>query len=205
MFSLHQVTYKNILSIEHMEIPDKKLTCIIGESGSGKSTLLKLLNQMISPDSGEILYNGKSIDVLDSIVLRRDVVMLSQTPIMYPASVKENLLIGLDFSEQEHPSEQALNDVLRDFHLNKRLEDSCERLSGGERQRIALARITLMQPKVYLLDEPPASLDEDTADWIIQYLKDLTRQQGATVVMVTHSQNIAQQYADHLVVLKKIG
>jgi len=99
MFDLEKVKYKNILDIEKLHIEKNKVTCIVGESGSGKTTLLKLFNKLISPDGGEIKYLDKSIHDIDSVQLRREVVMLPQSPAIYEGSVKENLLIGLKFSE----------------------------------------------------------------------------------------------------------
>ncbi|MBD2826941.1 ATP-binding cassette domain-containing protein, partial [Xenorhabdus sp. 5] len=80
MFILKDVIYKDILHIPYLQIQNEKITCIIGESGSGKSTLLRMLNDLQSPTSGTIEYNGKLISDYYPIQLRRDVVMLGQTP-----------------------------------------------------------------------------------------------------------------------------
>lgn len=83
MFLLRNVKYKNILEIEELYIPEKMITVITGESGSGKTTLLKMLNKMITPDRGEILFKGQPLEKIDSVDLRRKVVMLPQFPVVF--------------------------------------------------------------------------------------------------------------------------
>lgn len=166
MFELENVLYKDILKIENLNIPKDKINCIIGESGSGKTTLLRMLNKLISPTSGDIFYNGRNLKSLDSVKLRRDVVMLPQNPIMFEGDILTNLTMGLRFSEKKIPSKETLIEILEKVKLNKSLEDSTKELSGGEKQRVALGRVMLMNPKVLLLDEPSSALDDDTEDTI---------------------------------------
>jgi putative ABC transport system ATP-binding protein len=199
MFILDHVTYKSILNIEHLHIPKGKTTCILGESGCGKTTLLKLLNKFISPDQGMISFDGVPLNVQDTIPLRRKVVMLGQTPAIFPGTIEDNLQIGLEFSEQNPASSLELNVVLRSIQLDKSLTDDAERLSGGEKQRLALGRILLMQPDTILLDEPSSSLDRNTEDSLIRMLVDAMDTRDKSIVMVTHTREIAFRYADHIV------
>lgn len=175
MYKLEGVKFKNIISIEKLEIEDNKITCIVGESGSGKTTLLRLLNKLISSDSGKILYDNHDINEIDSVELRRDVIMLSQNPAIFPGTIRDNLLIGLKFSEKPLVSDSKLKEVLRIAELNKNLVDDAEKLSGGEKQRLALGRIILMDPKVLLLDEPSSALDEKTEKILIEKLVDYSK------------------------------
>ncbi|WP_051280641.1 ATP-binding cassette domain-containing protein [Anaerovorax odorimutans] len=96
MFEINNLKFKNILDIKQLTI-DKQVTCVVGPSGSGKSTLLKLLNGLILPDEANIKYNGIDIINMNGIELRRRVVMLSQTPIIYDGIIEDNLQIGLEF------------------------------------------------------------------------------------------------------------
>ena len=203
MFSLKEVRYKNILDIKDLTIKEHKVTCIMGESGSGKSTLLKLLNKLISCDSGEILYNNLSLKEVNPIELRRSVVMLPQFPAIFTGSIKENLLIGLKFSEKPLVSDDKLREVLEMVKLNKDFHEDAEKLSGGEKQRIALGRVILMQPEVLLLDEPSSALDEDTEHMIIESLVNYTKNNNKTLIMVTHSKKIAHHFSDEIVEIKK--
>ncbi len=95
LFSIKNLKYKDILNIEKLNLPEKKIICIVGESGGGKTTLLKMLNKLVSPDSGNIYYKNKDLSEIDAVTLRREVVMLSQSPSIFKGTVKENLLIGI--------------------------------------------------------------------------------------------------------------
>ena len=202
MFLLKDVEYKSILAIDTLYIPKNKVTCIVGESGSGKTTLLRLLNKLISCDRGEIYYNNHPIKDIDSVELRRNVVMLPQSPAIFKGDIRENLLVGLKFAEKPTVSDEELTKILKLVHLNKGLTDDAEKLSGGEKQRLALGRVILLQPEVLLLDEPSAALDEDTEQLMIDSLVHYTKENVKTLVMVTHSNKIAQRFADHIIEIK---
>jgi putative ABC transport system permease protein len=205
MFKLNNVVYKKILYIEQLEIPKNKVTSIVGESGSGKSTLLRLLNKLISCDKGEIYYNNLLIDNIDSVELRRKVVMLPQQPVVFPGNIKENLLIGLKFSGKPEVGDDKLTQVLEMVSLKKKLGDDTEKLSGGEKQRVALGRIILMKPEVYLLDEPSSALDDKTEEVVIEKIVKYIKSENKTLVMVTHSKKIALDYSDNIVEIDRGG
>ena len=202
MFRLENVKYENILDIGELVIPENKVTCIVGESGSGKTTLLRMLDKMISCTSGEIYYNGNPISSIDSIELRREVVMLPQTPAIFSGTVRDNLLIGLKFSAKPLVDDGKLTDILKMVRLNKLPDDNADKLSGGEKQRLALGRILLMEPAVLLLDEPSSALDEDTENFIVEQLVEYASRNNKTLIMVTHSKRIAQAYADNIVEIR---
>jgi putative ABC transport system ATP-binding protein len=203
MFSLTEVKYKHILDIEELNIEKSKVTCIIGESGSGKSTLLRLLNKLISCDSGEIMYNGQDLNSCNSVDLRRSVVMLSQVPAIFPGTIRDNLLIGLRFAEKPAASDDKLLQILNMVHLNKKLDDESGLLSGGEKQRLALGRVILLDPEVFLLDEPSSSLDEETERFIIENLVAYAKETNKTLIMVTHSKKVAQTYSENTIELSQ--
>jgi len=201
MLELKNIKYKNILQIDNLKIYEKKITTIVGSSGSGKTTLLRLLNKMISPDNGEIFFKATSYIKLDSINLRRNIVMLSQNPVIFKGSIKDNLQIGLKFSEKPFANDEKLNSILQMVELNKNLIDDAEKLSGGEKQRLALGRVILMSPEVFLLDEPSSALDEETENLIIKKLTQYVKENGKTLIMVTHSKAIAKNFSDHIIEL----
>ncbi|WP_350343900.1 ABC transporter ATP-binding protein [Proteinivorax tanatarense] len=202
MFLLNNIKYKKILDINNLEIKEGKITCIVGESGSGKTTLLRMLNKLISCDSGEIFFRNRLIDEIDSVQLRRNVIMLPQEPAIFSGSIKDNLLIGLKFSEKQEAAEGELQKALKTVYLRKMLDDEADKLSGGEKQRLALARVMLMNPEVLLLDEPSSALDEDTELLIIEKLVNYSCSNNKTLVMVTHSKNIARQFANEVIKIK---
>jgi len=203
VFLLKDVKYKDILYIKDLEIPRKKITSIVGESGSGKSTLLKLLNKLISCDTGDVFYNNQPLSEIDSVELRRNVVLLPQSPSIFSGSIKDNLLIGLKFSEKPLASDKKLVEVLKLVKLNKELSEYANNLSGGEKQRLAIGRVLLLEPEVLLLDEPSSALDEDTENMIIMALVNYTREKNKTLIMITHSKNVAYQFSDRIIEIKK--
>ncbi len=203
MFILKNVIYKDILHIPYLQIQKEKITCIIGESGSGKSTLLRMLNDLQSPTSGTIEYNGQLISDYHPIQLRRDVVMLGQTPPIFDGTVKDNLLMGLRLSEKPFPNDDALQSALQTVSLDKQLEDSASSLSGGEKQRLAFARIVLMDPPVYLLNEPTSALDSDTERHVMKQFTELARKKKKTIIFITHSQQLPKEVADDIIEISK--
>ncbi|MGF3102343.1 ABC transporter ATP-binding protein [Rossellomorea sp. DUT-2] len=203
LFQIENVIFKNIVSIDHMEISSNQTTCLIGESGAGKSTLLKLLNKMNLPDEGTIYYNETPLQEMDSVKLRREVVMISQTPLLFGDTVEENLQKGLIFSGKPLASREELMRTLEIVKLDKPLDGIAERLSGGERQRLSLARVLLMKPPVYLLDEPTSALDEETEIEVMKSFIETAKGHGATIVMVTHSTNVAEQYGEEIITIAK--
>lgn len=199
MFKIENLKYKNILDIESLVIPNEKITSILGASGSGKTTLLRHLNKLITPDSGNIFYFHKSLVGINSIELRRKVVMLSQNPAIFPGTIKDNLLLGLKFSEKPLAIESKLDEILKMIKLNKSLNENAENLSGGEKQRLALGRVILMEPEVFLLDEPSSALDEETANLLIEKLVTYVKSTNKTLIMVTHSKAIASKFSDNII------
>lgn len=196
MFLIEDLKYRNILDIKSLKIEKKKITSIVGKSGSGKTTFLKLLNKMISPSRGNIYYDNINLKDIDSIDLRRKVVMLSQNPAIFPGTIRENLLIGRVFSEKRSLSDDKLEAILNKLNLEKPLNLDSSQLSGGEKQRIALGRILLVEPEVFLLDEPSSALDSDTEKLIIESLVNYTKEKEKTLVMVTHSREIGERFSD---------
>lgn len=203
MFVLNNVRYKDILNIKHLVLPEHKISCIVGESGSGKTTLLRLLNNLAACDDGSVLWHQQSLYEIEPIQLRRRVVMLGQTPVMFDGSVRENLLIGLKFAERALPGDDALEEVLTQVCLKKELNAEAAQLSGGEKQRLSLGRVLLMEPEVLLLDEPSSALDEDTEETLIKSLVKYVKVKEKTLIMVTHARKIAAEYGEYIVELEQ--
>ena len=201
MFILEKVRYKNILEIEQLNIEEGTITCILGESGSGKTTLLRLLNHLVSCDQGSILYKGKNIKEIDAVTLRREVVMQPQSPLIFPGTIRDNLLIGLAFSKKDPVDDEKLQQQLQEVGVIKALNEDAGVLSGGEKQRLALIRIMLMDPPVILLDEPTSALDDNTGETVMDNLKNYVQAKKKTLVMVTHSRLFASTYGETIVTL----
>ena len=199
MYTFKDVKYKDILNIAELSIKGNCVTSIVGPSGSGKTTFIRLLNKLISPDSGVISYKGKPLVEWNSVELRRNVVMLPQSPAIYQGTVKDNLLKGLLYSEKEPVSDKTLLEILDSVKLTKNLHDDAEVLSGGEKQRLALGRVLIMDPDVLLLDEPSSALDDETELKIIELVVQYTKKNNKTLVMVTHSNQIAEAFSNQII------
>lgn len=202
LFTLDTIRYKHVLSIDHLELQAKEVTSIVGKSGSGKSTLLRLLNRMISPDSGTIIFDSDPIEQISPVELRRRVVMLPQNPIMFEGSVGENVTIGLEFAERPPISQSDVVHLLELMDVSRAPESGAANLSGGERQRVAIARVLAMQPEVLLLDEPTSALDASTQDAVIDNVIAETKRCGTTVIMVTHATAIAERWSDRIIEIR---
>lgn len=198
MFEISGLKFKHILNIGHLTL-DHPITCIVGASGSGKTTLLRHLNKLYTPEAGEIRYNGEPLSDMDPVALRRRVVMLGQTPILYDGTVGDNLQIGLKFAQKSAASEGQLKGVLERVGLAKSPDSWCDKLSGGEKGRLCLARILLMDSETYLLDEPSAALDKETEEFVIGHLADFVRERGKSLIIVTHSEQVSGRFPGSVV------
>ncbi|WP_088186566.1 ABC transporter ATP-binding protein [Desulfosporosinus sp. FKA] len=203
MFEFYDVKYKDVLDLPKLEIKQKEITTLVGTSGSGKTTILRMLNKLISPTQGRIIFNGTDLRQINSVAHRRTVSMLSQSPAIFDGSIRDNLNVGLRFQERELARDKDLNHILEQVALNKSLDDSANTLSGGEKQRLALGRILLLNSKVYLLDEPSSALDDETEEMIIQMLTEHVKREKKTIVLVTHSKAIAEKYSDTIIEISK--
>ncbi len=203
MFVLKNLRYKNILHINHLEIPARQVTCILGESGSGKTTLLKTLNHMVDYEEGQVIYKGQNIKKLETVKLRREVVLVPQTPVIFPGTIKHNLLIGLEYAEKNILRDEQLIEELAHLGLSQSLQTDARDLSGGERQRIALLRALLLEPTVVLLDEPTSALDDENEARVIESVVETFKQKGITLIIVTHSKWLAEKFGEFVVTLSQ--
>lgn len=202
VFELKALKFKGILDIPDLTFY-KGITSIVGKSGSGKTTLMLALNKMITPTSGNVYYYGENIKDMDAVKLRRKVLMLGQQPIIFPGNVRDNLNQGLKFAKKELADDKKLKELLDYVDLDKDLEDDPSEFSGGEKQRIAIGRVIAMDPDVYLLDEPSSALDSELANNTIEKLSQIAKEKGQTIIMVTHSEEIAKNISDKILFIDK--
>lgn len=201
MFLLKDIKFKNILDIENLEINENVVTVVKGESGSGKSTMLKLLNNIISPDSGIVIYNGVDVNDISPITLRREVIMQSQFPTIFPGNVRENLNIIFTLRGEEGLADEKLLKAMEIVNLKKDLNDDAQNLSGGEKTRLSIARLFLVEPDVFLLDEPGASLDSKTEEILMNNVIAEIKKKNKTLIFISHSEN-PEIISDEIITLK---
>ena len=184
-----------------------KFVALLGSSGCGKSTLLNLIAGIDRPDGGQIMINGADIGVMDeqarTLWRRKNIGFVFQFFNLIPTlTVLENIRLPLQLNAMDTAEQRArARDLLEQVGLQGREQSYPERLSGGEQQRLALVRALIHQPKLVLADEPTGNLDAHTGAAVLDLLNTLTRQTGATLLMVTHSEAAARQ-ADRVFTLR---
>ncbi|KYG91425.1 thiol reductant ABC exporter subunit CydD [Metasolibacillus sp. FSL H7-0170] len=172
-----------------MHIPAKQTVAIIGPSGHGKTTILHMLAALIKPDAGQLFIDEKEQSTIEETKWRERMMLVSQKPYLFAATLRENLQMGANYSDEQ------LLEALQQVELTAwfgQLENGLETkigegglgLSGGEQQRVALARAWLKKPSVLLLDEPTAALDVQTAEAVHQLIQQFHHR--STVVIVAH-------------------
>ncbi len=188
-----------------LEIPDGGFTAIVGKSGSGKTTLLHLLGTLDSPDSGEIWYDNERIDNMPS---RRKEKLRNQTigmifqfyHLLPELTALENVLVPqmvghgmFSYLRNRKKFTERARELLDRVGLSHRLTHKPGQMSGGEMQRTAIARSLITNPQMLLADEPTGNLDEENSQIVLDTLFRLCREDGITLVMVTHDDRIASQ------------
>jgi len=176
---------------------------IVGPSGSGKSTLLHLIGTLDRPTSGEILFEGQDLNRLDdnqlAAVRNRRIGFVFQAHYLLPqCTVLENVLVPTLAGAPSPPglqAEERAKRLLARVGLAERLAHRPGQLSGGERQRVAVVRALINQPRLLLADEPTGALDHASAQQLAQLLVELNREEGVTLVVVTHARELAGRMA----------
>jgi len=176
----------------NFSIEKGELVVILGASGAGKSTLLNILGGMDSNDEGKVIIDKKNISKFNRKELisyrRNDVGFVFQFyNLIQNLTAKENVELASEIVKNARDPIE----VLKAVGLENRINNFPSQLSGGEQQRVAIARAVAKNPKILLCDEPTGALDYNTGKQILQILQDMSRKEGATVIIVTHNAAIA--------------
>ena len=196
-----------ILENFNLKIEDGKLVVLIGASGSGKTTLLKMINRLISITEGQILINGKDINTIDPIELRRGIgYVIQQTGLFPHMTVRENIevipkLLGKSKEELDEKTLELLKMV--GLEPNEYLDRYPAELSGGQQQRIGVARAFAAGAEIILMDEPFSALDPITRGELQEELFNIQKEYNKTIVFVTHDMDEAINIADMICILEK--
>ncbi|HET7231895.1 MAG TPA: ATP-binding cassette domain-containing protein [Longimicrobium sp.] len=208
LFTLRGVTQERggtaILRELSLELPRTEIVALVGPSGAGKTSLLRLLNRLDDPAAGAVEFGGQPITSYPVGALRRRVGFVFQSASMFPGTVLDNLRIAADLggtgaAADAPPVARVLAAVgLADDYAGR----EAGRLSGGEQQRVSIARALMTRPEVLLMDEPTSALDPEVAERLLATVVRLTREQGLSVVMVTHRLSEARQMSTWTVMLE---
>ncbi|MDP6544790.1 MAG: ABC transporter ATP-binding protein [Phycisphaerae bacterium] len=196
-YSQARDTAAAVLDNVSLTVPAGQAMAIVGPSGSGKSTLLNLIGALDRPTSGTVRLDGRDLTTLSPTELaeiRRTRIgfVFQQHHLLPQCTVLENVLLPALASGRVAPelSRRAV-ELLGRVALADRADDRPPLLSGGERQRVALARALINAPSLLLADEPTGSLDRQTSESLIELLTELNRSEGTTLIVVTHSPDLA--------------
>lgn len=204
-----------VLKNLNFKIYPKEHIAFVGESGSGKSTIAKLLVSYYQPDEGEIIVNGSKLENINKRYLRSKISYVTQNSFFFSASIRENLLYGIEFIPSEEKIIGACKDAeIHDFieglprKYDTILEENGGNLSGGQLQRLAIAKALLKQPYLLILDEATSALDSTTEQKIIKNLRKLQLKKGNGVeekpMIITIAHRLSTiKHADNIIVLKE--
>lgn len=193
----------------NLSVEEGEFISILGRSGSGKSTLLNVIGLLDKIDGGKIFIDGKEVDVLSDLekdrLKNKMLGFVFQFHYLLPEfTALENVMLPAlidDFSNKYEIEKRAM-ELLKSVGLEERVHHKPSQLSGGEKQRVAIARALINSPKILLADEPTGNLDEETSETIFNILRDINKNRKQTIIVVTHSKDLAQ-ISDKKLYLKK--
>jgi len=196
-----------VLEHAEAEFAEGEVVAVIGRSGSGKSTLLNLISGIDRPDSGTVSIGSLDVTALTepqlTVFRRKHIGFVYQFFNLVPTlDVEENVRLVLELNGvRGAAARERSTAMLQEVGLGDRLHSHVDTLSGGEQQRVAIARALVHRPPVLLADEPTGNLDEETAQQVLPVLLSLSRQRGATLILVTHDTALART-ADRMLELR---
>lgn len=200
-YKMGEATVKAVDGIS-LEINEGDFVAIMGPSGSGKSTAMNLVGSLDVPTHGKILLDSKNIsDMSESDVaqLRGKKIgfIFQQFNLIPNLTAKENIVLPMVFQGFTPQERDERGDfLLKLVELEERGDHYPNQLSGGQQQRVAIARSLANNPEVILADEPTGNLDTKTGDKVMDFLKKLNKEEGKTIIMVTHEPETAKRYAN---------
>jgi phosphonate transport system ATP-binding protein len=215
--NLTKVYDNKVLALDNVsfQVPDGQFLVVIGLSGSGKSTLLRCINRLVQPTSGRVVWNGTDVTAAsqdDLRHIRRRIGMIfQQFNLVTRSSVLTNVLSGrLGYVNpawslvNRFPKEDVQRAIqkLDRVGIADKAHNRADELSGGQQQRVGIARALMQEPELMLADEPVASLDPVLAHSIMQYLEQINKEDGVTVICSLHFLDLVQRYADRVIALK---
>jgi putative ABC transport system ATP-binding protein len=179
-----------------LSVEPGEFMAIMGRSGSGKTTLLDLLGCLLRPTDGELEIDGRSVigasDGELATIRRERIGFVFQEFNLIPSlTAIENVLLPLRYGRRRRDAKDRATELLELVGLASRASHRPTELSGGEQQRVAIARALVNEPAVILADEPTGELDSTTSDTLMETLRDLNRERGVTMIIVTHDDAIA--------------
>ncbi len=201
LVKIYKTAELEVLALQGLDLQVERgeLLAIIGNSGSGKSTFLNMLGGLDTPSAGKLFVDGQNLFTMTEkqlVEYKRDTVGFvwqnNARNLLPYLSALENVMTPMQFGAEKNKKEQALK-LLDMVGMSHKKASRLNQLSGGEQQRIAIAIALANQPKLLLADEPTGSVDRKTADYILDVFRHLNRDEGQTIVIVTHDVALSKQ------------
>lgn len=190
---------KFIKEYDDFSIDKNEVVFVVGKSGSGKSTLLKLINNTLQLKSGRIFYKDENILNIKPVELRRNIIMTSQENFLFDMTIRENFHEFYKLRDLEELTDEEIAKFLKITNFDVDVNLDVEKLSGGEKQRVFLAIALSLNPEVLLLDEPTSALDNKTAFDMMKNIVDYCKNNGITLVVVSHARQLVDEFADKII------
>ena len=204
LFKAQQLCFHDQICFADLEIPTGKTTFVTGPSGAGKSTLLRLLNGVLSPTHGQLYYLGHDLETLDTIGLRKDVLLVSQAVFLFDGSIRDNFAAFYEHREKSLPSDETIKKFLSICCLPFGPDAITNTMSGGEKQRLYLAIFLSFHPAVLMLDEPTSALDSETANSVMGNIISYCHEEGITVIAVSHDKALTAKFSENILELERV-
>jgi ABC-2 type transport system ATP-binding protein len=196
--------YKTTRAVDDVSfrIARGSITGLLGGNGAGKTTTIAMIMGLVLPTSGRIRVLDHAIPEESAAVLGRMNFESPYVDMPMRLTVRQNLTIfGKLYAVEDLPGRIA--QLAADLDLNDFLDRANGKLSAGQKTRVALAKALINQPELLLLDEPTASLDPDTADWVRQHLEDYRKENGATILLASHNMFEVERLCDRVIIMKR--
>jgi ABC-2 type transport system ATP-binding protein len=184
------------------DLPAGSVTALLGGNGAGKTTTIAMIMGLVTPTSGRVAVLGAQMPRQRYDVLHRMNFESPYVDLPTRLTVRQNLSVFAQLYGVAD-SKAQVEKLAADLDLTGFLDTWTGRLSSGQKTRVALAKALLNQPEVLLLDEPTASLDPDTADWIRGHLEQYRRDTGATILLASHNMNEVERLCERVIIMKK--
>jgi cell division transport system ATP-binding protein len=200
---LYTKNSKQAIRDASFEIEKGEFVFFMGESGAGKTTLLKMLYKAQTPSNGDIIVFGKNIKKIKQTMLRRNIGVVFQTfELLENKTALENISYVLEcYGKSPSKAKSLAKEKMKMLGLEGKEKQFPHELSGGEKQRIAIARAIINDPQILICDEPTGNLDDDNADNVMKYLKEIN-EKGTTILMATHNKDIVRGMKKRVIYVK---
>ena len=198
--------YKGFEAVKNLNFEIKKgsITGLLGPNGCGKTTTIGMILGLIRPTKGQVLINNKDIEIEKNriSVLEKMNFISPYVELPKKLSVKENLIVYGKMYEVKN-LQNRINTLCNDLNLKEFLNKKTGELSSGQKNRVSLAKSLINNPEILLLDEPTASLDPDTGDYVRSYIENYAKKNNTTILLASHNMNEVERLCENIMMMKQ--